>query len=40
MLYLAKTLNYIASNEIECLIDTSNEIGRILSGLIKSLNVQ
>jgi len=40
MLYLAEALNYIGSNETEYLIVTSNEIGRILSGLIKSLNVQ
>jgi four helix bundle protein len=37
MLYLANELNYIGKEEYSFLINLSNEVSKIISGLIKSL---
>jgi four helix bundle protein len=37
MLYLAKDLNYIKEDEYMFLLNQSNEVSKILSGLIKTL---
>ncbi len=39
MLYLSNRLNYSNDNETEQLINQTNEIGRIIRGLIKSLAI-
>ena len=39
MLYLSCRLNYIGNEQTEKLIDQSNEIGKIIRGLIKSILV-
>ena len=36
-LEVAKRLGYIKSKDYNCLFDTSNEIGKMITGLIKSL---
>lgn len=38
MIYLAQKLGYIAEIENISLFEYSNEIGKILNGLIKSIN--
>jgi len=37
MLYLAMELNYISEEEFSYLFKLSNEVSKIISGLIKSL---
>ncbi len=40
MLYLTERLNYLNSDQTKPIIDKTNEIGKIIRGLIKALSVK
>jgi four helix bundle protein len=39
MLYLSNKLNYLTQEQSEKLINKSNEVGKIIRGLIKSISL-